>query len=70
MVQLNLPTEMPNDLESWYNSFLPVTTRSLDKKPHIRYAYRNVATGFTAKLSPDEAKEVEEKDGVVSVRPQ
>ncbi|CAK9135934.1 unnamed protein product [Ilex paraguariensis] len=58
------------DLESWYQSFLPATTTSSNETPHIIYSYRNVATGFAARLSPEDVKAMEKKDGFLAARPQ
>ncbi|XP_022732759.1 subtilisin-like protease SBT1.5 [Durio zibethinus] len=56
------------DLDGWYQSFLPVTTSS--QQTRIVYSYRNVATGFAAKLTADEAEAMKRKEGVISARPQ
>ncbi|CAK9135935.1 unnamed protein product [Ilex paraguariensis] len=58
------------DLESWYQSFLPTTTATSNESPHIIYSYRNVVTGFAAKLSPADVKAMEKKDGFLAARPQ
>ncbi|XP_006358147.1 subtilisin-like protease SBT1.2 [Solanum tuberosum] len=36
----------------------------------VIYSYRNVFNGFAARLSPDEVKGLETKDGFISIRPQ
>ncbi|MCD7466886.1 Subtilisin-like protease 4 [Datura stramonium] len=59
------------DLDSWYLSFLPATTSdSTREAPRLIYSYSNVLTGFAAKLSPDDLKEMEKMDGFVSARPE
>uniref|UniRef100_A0A5B7AY21 Subtilisin-like protease SBT1.7 n=1 Tax=Davidia involucrata TaxID=16924 RepID=A0A5B7AY21_DAVIN len=59
------------DVKSWYHSFLPATTTSSSSaSSRLIYSYRNVVTGFAARLSPEEAKAMEKKDGFVSARPQ
>ncbi|XP_038725587.1 subtilisin-like protease [Tripterygium wilfordii] len=58
------------NLDSWYNSFLPVTDSSLHEQQRMVYSYRHVATGFAAKLTADEVKDMEKKDGFVSAQPQ
>ncbi|WCJ26109.1 Subtilisin-like protease [Euphorbia peplus] len=58
------------DLESWYQSFLPASISKSHKQQRVVYSYRNVATGFAAKLTADEARAMEEMDGFVSARPQ
>uniref|UniRef100_M1BBG6 Subtilisin-like protease n=1 Tax=Solanum tuberosum TaxID=4113 RepID=M1BBG6_SOLTU len=58
------------DLESWYLSFLPATTSDSSREaPRLIYSYRNVLTGFAAKLSPEDIKEMEKMEGFVSARP-
>ncbi|KAF3639412.1 putative subtilisin-like protease SDD1-like [Capsicum annuum] len=59
------------DLESWYLSFLPATTSdSAREAPRLIYSYRNVLTGFAAKLSPDDLKQMEKMEGFISARPE
>ncbi|KAL4592837.1 hypothetical protein LXL04_005843 [Taraxacum kok-saghyz] len=58
------------DLESWYQTFLPTTSTNSNDEPQMVHAYRNVLTGFAAKLTVNQVKEMEEKDGIVSIRPQ
>ncbi|KAK4435220.1 Subtilisin-like protease SBT1.2 [Sesamum alatum] len=62
-------TTQSEDLESWYQSFLPATTASSnDGEARIVYSYRNVFKGFAAKLTADDVKNMEKKDGFVSAR--
>ncbi|KAL5541009.1 hypothetical protein UlMin_042582 [Ulmus minor] len=62
------------DLSSWYESFLPAATTTnavgSNKHPRLVHAYQNVVTGFAAKLSGEEVKEMEKKKGFVSARKQ
>jgi hypothetical protein len=58
-----------DDLDSWYKSFLPVTIPSSNHQERMVYSYRHVATGFAAKLTAEEAKAVEDKDGFLSQSP-
>ncbi|KAG6782709.1 hypothetical protein POTOM_012122 [Populus tomentosa] len=58
------------DLESWYQSFLPVSTASSEKQQRMLYAYQNVMSGFAARLTQEEVKSMEEKDGFLSARPE
>ncbi|KAI3707063.1 hypothetical protein L6452_25254 [Arctium lappa] len=58
------------DIESWYNTFLPTTAANSDEKPQMVHAYSNILTGFAAKLTVEQVKEMEEKDGVISAQPQ
>ncbi|CAL1375523.1 unnamed protein product [Linum trigynum] len=70
---LTLPTEGSNsnhdDLHSWYTTFLPETTLTTNEE-RIVHSYRNVVTGFAAKLTPQEARAMEDKAGFVSARVQ
>ncbi|KAL6182083.1 hypothetical protein ACLB2K_043506 [Fragaria x ananassa] len=60
------------DLESWYQSFLPQTIANSNQleKPRMVYAYHNVATGFAARLTAEEVKEMEKKEGFISAHPE
>ncbi|CAA3028188.1 subtilisin-like protease [Olea europaea subsp. europaea] len=50
------------DLESWFHSFLPEISLS----SRMIYAYNNVLSGFAARLSIDEVKEMDKKPGFIS----
>ncbi|XP_027079599.1 subtilisin-like protease [Coffea arabica] len=64
-------SSIPNeDLDSWYNSFLPTVTASSNDGPRIIYPYHNVFKGFAAKLSAEDVKAMEKMPGFVSARPQ
>ncbi|KAG8382325.1 hypothetical protein BUALT_Bualt05G0065700 [Buddleja alternifolia] len=56
--------------ESWYNSFLPTSVSPSSVSPRILYRYRNVFSGFAAKLSADDIKVIQQKPGFVSARPE
>ncbi|WMV60445.1 hypothetical protein MTR67_053830 [Solanum verrucosum] len=58
------------DLDSWYHSFLPTTIANSIEDTRMVYAYHNVIKGFAAKLSDEELKEMEKKEGFISARPQ
>ncbi|KAI5661699.1 hypothetical protein M9H77_21022 [Catharanthus roseus] len=75
IVHLNLPIGRhsfePQDLESWYKSFLPKDAQNnLNEQSRLVHLYRHIVTGFAAKLSPEEVKELEKKQGFISARPQ
>ncbi|GMP96088.1 hypothetical protein CsSME_00044889 [Camellia sinensis var. sinensis] len=53
----------PKEIENWHQLFLPSSSR-------LVYSYRNVITGFAARLSPEEAKAMEKIDGFMSAQPQ
>ena len=57
-----------DDMKTWYESFLPST--SSDQNTRMVHTYHNVATGFAARLTAEEAKDLAAKDGVVSSQPQ
>ncbi|PON57466.1 Peptidase S8, subtilisin-related [Parasponia andersonii] len=60
-----------DDLESWYKSFLPAgTAASSDNQPRILYSYRNVMSGFAARLTQAQVRAMAGKDGFVSARPE
>lgn len=65
-------TQAAQDLDNWYNSFLPTTSAAdLNEEPsRLVHTYRRVTTGFAARLSPEEVKEMEKKEGFLSAKPQ
>ncbi|CAI0414070.1 unnamed protein product [Linum tenue] len=56
------------DLHSWYTTFLPETTLATNQQERLVHSYRNVVTGFAAKLTAQEARAMEDKEGFVSAR--
>lgn len=58
------------DLESWHHSFMPPTIMSSKEQPQIIYSYRNVLSGFAARLTQEELRAMEKKIGFVSAHPQ
>ncbi|XP_027182434.1 subtilisin-like protease SBT1.2 [Coffea eugenioides] len=75
IVHVSLPADPHSskleDLESWYYSFLPVNpTTGLNDASRMVYSYRKVVSGFAARLSAEEVKEMEEKKGFLSARPE
>ncbi|KAK6117125.1 LOW QUALITY PROTEIN: hypothetical protein DH2020_049170 [Rehmannia glutinosa] len=70
IVHVNFPGE-PENLESWYHSFLPDESTANSNGPsRIGHKYRNVITGFAARLSPDEVEKMEKMDGFLHARPE
>ncbi|KAI3468829.1 hypothetical protein Pfo_025492 [Paulownia fortunei] len=64
-------TTQSEDLESWYHSFLPATTASSNEgEARLIHSYHTVFKGFAARLSPDEVKDMEKKNGFISARPE
>lgn len=60
-----------DDIDSWSRSFFPPSLiSSSNQKERMVFTYRNVLTGFAAKLTSAEAKSMSEIEGVVSVRPE
>lgn len=53
------------DLENWHRSFLP---SSSEDHPKLLYSFRNVMSGFAARLTEEHVKAMEEKDGFISAR--
>ncbi|PHU26326.1 hypothetical protein BC332_04658 [Capsicum chinense] len=57
--------ESPEHLHAWHQYSL-----LSDVSSRVIYSYRNIFNGFAARLSPDEVKVLETKDGFISIRPQ
>lgn len=60
----------PEDLDNWHQSFLPAVTTSSSNQQRLIHSYHHVVTGFAAKLTKQEAKAMETKEGFVSAWPQ
>lgn len=58
------------DLESWHHSFMPTTVMSSKEQPRMIYSYRNVLSGFAARLTREELRAVEGKNGFISAHPE
>ncbi|XP_073047776.1 subtilisin-like protease [Primulina eburnea] len=59
------------DWDKWYRSFMPTTmATSSTSGDRMVYTYHHVFKGFSARLSADEVKEMENKEGFISARPQ
>ncbi|ONI06851.1 hypothetical protein PRUPE_5G085300 [Prunus persica] len=67
-ISQNSYAQSHEDLESWYQSFLPETSANSNQlmKQRMVHAYRHIATGFAAKLTQEEVKAMENKEGFVS----
>ncbi|EPS72428.1 serine protease, partial [Genlisea aurea] len=58
------------DLQKWYFSFLPETANFTGGKSPIVHSYRNVFSGFAAKLSEVDVEFVRRRKGFISATPQ
>ncbi|XP_030467728.1 subtilisin-like protease 1 [Syzygium oleosum] len=74
IIQVRKPTDKDlatlEDLDTLYRSFLPTSAASSDQEQRMVHSYRNVLSGFAAKLTAEEAKAIREKDRVLHVRPE
>ncbi|XP_062119539.1 subtilisin-like protease 3 [Humulus lupulus] len=73
-----------NFLDPWYQTFLPASSSSVGtmsseiegggggggRDPRLVHTYNSVATGFAAKLTEEEARQVAAKEGVISAKPE
>nr|CAD1843734.1 unnamed protein product [Ananas comosus var. bracteatus] len=57
-----------DDRESWHRSFLPNTTLS-SGEPRLIHSYREVISGFAARLSADEVQAMQSLDGFLHAHP-
>ncbi|KAG9154261.1 hypothetical protein Leryth_000720 [Lithospermum erythrorhizon] len=56
-----------DDIESYHRSFLPVTTAAAEEPRFLR-SYRNVTSGFAARLSEEEMQNLRGKSGFISAQ--
>ncbi|PHU28294.1 hypothetical protein BC332_00387 [Capsicum chinense] len=68
IIRVSLPTSEVN-LESYYRSFLPVEEDQTSSS-RLVHSYHHVISGFAAKLTHGELKEMEKKDGFITAKPQ
>ncbi|KAL6511571.1 hypothetical protein OROGR_021168 [Orobanche gracilis] len=72
IVHVKKPEEVgspqPQDLDTWYRSFVPPTPSSTTQR--VVHTYRNVMTGFAARLTSEEVRAMEKKDGFLSAFPE
>ncbi|XP_020696954.1 subtilisin-like protease SBT1.7 [Dendrobium catenatum] len=57
------------DLKNWYMSFLPNATLA-SGEPRMVYTYREVITGFAARLNSEEVEAMESLDGFINAYPE
>ncbi|KAK4262691.1 hypothetical protein QN277_028223 [Acacia crassicarpa] len=55
------------ELHNWHHSLLPTTAQTQNKQ-RMAFSYKNVVSGFAAKLTPEEAKALEKKEEILSVK--
>ncbi|RWV90576.1 hypothetical protein GW17_00047207 [Ensete ventricosum] len=69
VIQLQAPAASldAEGLNIWHKSFLPVSDDSSDRR--LVYSYSQVFSGFSARLTEEEAKSVAKKEGFVRVYP-
>ncbi|XP_024173349.1 subtilisin-like protease 4 [Rosa chinensis] len=58
------------DLASWHKSFLPSMTASSDEQTRLLYSYKTVISGFSARLTQEEVKAMEQMNGFVAAHPE
>ncbi|KAK3429779.1 hypothetical protein EUGRSUZ_E01266 [Eucalyptus grandis] len=68
IIQVRKPTDKhfatSEDLDALYRSFLPTTATSSNQEQRMVHSYRHVVSGFAAKLTAEEAKDIRNRDGV------
>ncbi|PNX76583.1 subtilisin-like serine protease, partial [Trifolium pratense] len=70
IVHVNKPSlQSKESLDGWYHSLLPDTTKTQTQQ-RVIFSYQNIIDGFAVKLTAEEAKALEEKEEVLSTRPE
>ncbi|GMN32444.1 hypothetical protein TIFTF001_003684 [Ficus carica] len=64
---LYLPSTRLRALHRWYYSFLTMTMARARQELRMVYMYQKVFTGFAARLTEKEAKDMSVKEGIVSI---
>ncbi|KAH7691570.1 Tripeptidyl-peptidase II protein [Dioscorea alata] len=55
-------------LENWHKSFLPNTTLDTGE-PRLLFSYKEAISGFAARLTPEEVRDMEKMDGFLRANP-
>ncbi|KAI9076925.1 hypothetical protein K1719_041087 [Acacia pycnantha] len=55
------------ELHKWHHSLLPTTAQTQNQQRMV-FSYKNVVSGFAAKLTPEEAKALEKKEEILSAK--
>ncbi|XP_021901702.1 subtilisin-like protease SBT1.2 [Carica papaya] len=58
------------DLKTWYQSFMPLASTSSDSVQRMVYEYRNVISGFAARLTEEEVQAMKTMDGFLAAYPE
>ncbi|CAN0907429.1 Subtilisin-like protease 4 [Linum grandiflorum] len=58
------------DKVDWYRSFLPPIMSDEEEDDRLLYAYHEVVSGFSARLTPEEVKSMEDNNHFISARPE
>lgn len=66
MAKSQMPARFEDDHSHWYGSSL----ESVSDSAEMLYTYNNVVHGFAARLTPEEAREMEARPGTLSVLPE
>jgi len=71
IVHVNKPSlQSKESLHGWYHSLLPQAITKTQNQQRIIFSYQNIVAGFAVKLTPEEAKALEENEEVLSIQPE